>query len=128
MNLKQKARGVKARKQFIPQEWYVLAHGDVRMRIGKKFHITGSRVPEQASIVNNPWGATTYAKGVKVTKNGYVWRSLQNNNGGNDPTDPDDGALWWANMNESVCAEVKHIINSDGYTMSVTGVRKFVYN
>ena len=31
-------------------------------------------------------------------------------------------------MNESVCHEVKHIINSDGYTMGVTGVRKFVYN
>jgi len=129
LNLKQKARGVKARKQFIPQEWYVLAHGDVRMRIGEKFHITGSRVPEQATGMGYPvWTGITFDKGDKVTKNGYVWRSLQDNNSGNDPTDPDDGSLWWANMNESVCAEVKHIINSDGYTMSVTGVRKFVYS
>ena len=127
LNLKQKSKGVKARKQFIPQQWYVMAHGDVRMRFGKKFHITGSRVPEQANIVNNPWTGATYSKGDKVTKNGYVWKSLQNNNSGKDPTS-NDGPLWWANMNESVCHEVKHIINSDGYTMGVTGVRKFVYN
>ena len=129
LNLKQKAKGVKARKQFIPQQWYVMAHGDVRMRFGKKFHITGSRVPEQVSnYPNSAWIGITYDKGDKVTKNGYVWKSLQDNNGGHDPTDPDDGSLWWANMNESVCHEVKHIINSDGYTMGVTGVRKFVYN
>jgi hypothetical protein len=106
-----------------------MAHGDVRMRFGKKFHITGSRVPEQVSnYPNSAWIGITYDKGDKVTKNGYVWKSLQDNNGGHDPTDPDDGSLWWANMNESVCHEVKHIINSDGYTMGVTGVRKFVYN
>jgi hypothetical protein len=128
LNLKQKSKGVKARKQFIPQQWYVMAHGDVRMRLGKKFHITGSRVPEQVSnYPNSAWLGITYDKGDKVTMNGYVWKSLQNNNSGKNPTSV-DGSLWWANMNESVCHEVKHIINSDGYTMGVTGVRKFVYN
>lgn len=122
LNLKGRAKGEKARKQFVNQQWHMLAHGDVRMRLGKKFKVTGSRVPEQA-INYNAWLGVTYNKGDKVSLNGYAYQSLRDNNSGNSP---DVSPQWWINLNESVCADVKHIIDNDGYTMQVLGVRKFV--
>ena len=123
LNLKGRAQGEKARKEFVNQQWHMLAHGDVRMRLGQTFKITGSRVPEQISNYSAFNAGTTYAKGDKVALGGFVYQSLQDNNLGNAVT----LEQWWTNLNESVCAEVKHIIDSDGYTMQILGVRKFVF-
>ena len=127
LNLKGRAQASKARKKFVNQEWHILAHGDVRMRLGEKFKITGDRVPENA---NNPnyiaWVVTPkiYSIGDKVTRGGFVWQSLQNLN---IAKIPESSPEWWQNLNESVCAEVKHVIDNDGYTMQVLGVRKFIF-
>lgn len=124
LNLKLRAEGEKARRRFVNQQWHMLAHGDVRMRLGKSFKVTGNRVPEQASNYN-AWVSTPtiYTKGQKVSRNGFVWQSLRDNNSAKIP---EDNPQWWVNLNESVCVEVKHIIDNDGYTMQVLGVRKFV--
>ena len=50
-NLKINAKAKKARAKFISQQWHILSHGDVRMRLGRKFKITGSRVPENVDIM-----------------------------------------------------------------------------
>jgi len=72
-----KSQAIDARKQFFPQFWFMRARGDVRMKLGERFIVTGPRVPSPGSL-------------------------------------------------ELVCAEVKHIIDSDGYFMEVFGIRKFV--
>jgi hypothetical protein len=75
ITLKSKAKAREARKEFFPQFWHMTAKGDVRMKFGQKFTVSGDRVP-----------------------------------GGSQ---------------ELVCAEVKHMLNNDGYFMEVFGVRKF---
>ncbi len=124
LNLKGRAQGDKARKKFINQQWHMLAHGDVRMRLGQKFKVTGNRVPEQTTNLS-PWLGITYNIGDKVELNGFAWQSIRDNNSGHSP---DVSPTYWINLNESVCAEVKHIIDNDGYTMQILGVRKFVFN
>jgi len=71
-----KAQAIDARKQFFPQFWFMRARGDVRLKLGLEFQVTGPRVF-------------------------------------NPPLD-------------LVCAEVKHIIDGDGYFMEIFGIRKFV--
>ena len=124
LNLKGRAVGEKARKRFVNQQWHMMAHGDVRMRLGQLFKITGSRVPEQASN-ETPWNIiTNYVIGDKVSKLGFVWQSIKDG----IARIPENNPIFWVNLNESVCSEVKHIIDNDGYTIQVLGVRKFVYN
>ena len=44
-NLKARAVAMEFRKRFFPQFWHIRATGDVRLRFGKRFTISGSRVP-----------------------------------------------------------------------------------
>jgi len=41
-----KAQAIGARKEFFPQFWFITARGDVRLKLGQKFTITGPRVPD----------------------------------------------------------------------------------
>jgi len=123
LNLKGRAQGVRARKKFINQEWHMAVHGDVRMRLGQKFKVTGSRVPEQA-VNYTAWNIiTNYNIGDKVSKDGFVWQSIRDGISRIPATNPS----YWINLNETVCVEAKHIIDNDGYTMQIIGVRKFVF-
>ncbi|MEM3136736.1 MAG: hypothetical protein QXW37_08475 [Candidatus Nitrosotenuis sp.] len=45
LTLQAKAKAVKARRQFFPQFWHIIARGDPRMKLGKKFTIQGPYVP-----------------------------------------------------------------------------------
>ena len=45
LNLKDRAIGSESRKRFFPQFWHVRSTGDVRLKFGQKFTISGSRVP-----------------------------------------------------------------------------------
>ena len=125
LNAKGKAQGMKERKKFINQAWFMKSHGDVRLRLGQLFKAIGSRVPEQDDNYS-AWNIITgYDQGDKVSKGGFVWQSRRENNVGRVPeTNPD----WWQNLNELVCAEVKHIIDNDGYMTEITGVRKFIFD
>lgn len=76
-NLKVIARARRTRLTFLPQYWHMRSIGDVRMRVGQKFTVTGDRVP-----------------------NGTI--------------------------TDLACGEVKHIIDSRGYTMEVTSRRRFL--
>lgn len=76
LNGKTRAFGSRERKRFVNQSWMMKAHGDVRMRFGEKFTVSGPRVP--------------------------------------------------IGTQDLVCNEVKHIIDSDGYMIEFTGIRKFV--
>ena len=69
-NLKLNAKAKKARKKFVPQQWHIRSHGDVRMRLGKKFKITGKRVPENPDLYS-AWvpTPTNYTVGTKVKRN-----------------------------------------------------------
>jgi hypothetical protein len=136
-NLKLNAKAKKARKKFIPQQWYIRSHGDVRMRLGKKFKITGKRVPDNPDLyelwyptgLTPSGGSTNYAIGTKVKRNvGGVDSVYQSIKYPNQAKIPESQPTYWINLNESVCQQVVHTIDSSGYTMSVTGVRKFVYS
>ena len=127
-NLKINAKAKKARAKFISQQWHILSHGDVRMRLGRKFKITGSRVPENVDNYTAwyPTGVgTNYAIGAKVSRGGYVWQSIKYPN---QAKTPETETTYWLNLNESTCHEVVHHIDASGYTMNVSGVRKFVYS
>jgi hypothetical protein len=127
-NLKLNAQAKKARKKFIPQQWVIKSQGDVRMRLGKKFKITGSRIPEQANNYILWSTGTTYNIGDKVKRSVggvyYVYQAIKSGSGNTPETSP----VYWMNLNESICQQVSHNIDSSGYTMTVTGVRKFVYS
>ena len=77
LNLRLRAQGVRERKKFVEQAWFMQAHGDVRVRFGEKFTAEGPRVPNVSQ--------------------------------------------------DLICNEVKHIIDSDGYMMQITGKRKFIF-
>jgi hypothetical protein len=131
-NLKLNAKAKKARKEFVPQQWHIRSHGDVRMRLGKKFKITGKRVPENPDLYSTwyPTGSNTnYAIGTKVKRTvGGVDMVYQSIKYPNQAKTPESQPTYWINLNESVCQQVVHTIDSSGYTMAVTGVRKFVYS
>ena len=122
----------KARKKFVPQQWHIRSHGDVRMRLGKKFKITGKRVPENPDLYNTwyPTGSNTnYAVGTKVKRTvGGVDTVFESIKYPNQAKIPESQPTYWINLTESVCQQVVHTIDSSGYTMAVTGVRKFVYS
>jgi len=45
-----KAEAIDARKEFFPQFWFITARGDVRLKLGQKFTISGPRVPGGGSL------------------------------------------------------------------------------
>ena len=126
ITLKSIARSQRERASFYPQYWTLRSIGDVRMRIGKSFKVKGDRMPNMIDMdgVNAYSSSTTYSVGTKVSYNGYVFQALQSSNQGNTPND--SNKLWWNNLNELACGEVRHIIDDTGYHMEVTGRRKFV--
>tara|TARA_B110000495_G_C23040896_1_gene624262 strand:+ start:1657 stop:5307 length:3651 start_codon:yes stop_codon:yes gene_type:complete len=129
-NLKMNARAKKAREQFVNQQWHLKAHGDVRMKLGHSFKITGARVPENPDNYS-AWvvSPTNYTIGSKVKRTvGGVTSVYQSIKQPNIAKIPESQPTYWINLNESVCANVSHVINSEGYTMNVLGVRKFVYS
>jgi len=126
INLKVRAQGFKERSRFINQSWFMKAHGDNRMRLGQRFKATGSRVPFQPSLFDLWLVGTSFIAGDKVRfgtpPDEFAYRAIRDNIGQQPDNNPDD----WENMNELVCSEVKHIIDSDGYMNEFTGVRKFL--
>jgi len=129
-NLKMNAKAKKAREKFVNQQWHLKAHGDVRMKLGHSFKITGARIPENPdnyiAWVASP---TNYTVGSKVKRTvGGVTSVYQSIKQPNIAKIPESQPTYWINLNESVCANVSHVINSEGYTMNVLGVRKFVYS
>ena len=48
LNCKQFARSRKARLSFFPQAWHLTALGNVKIRLGHKFKVSGDRVPINA--------------------------------------------------------------------------------
>ena len=46
LNCKQYARSRRARTTFFPQTWHITALGNVKIRLGHKFQVTGDRVPQ----------------------------------------------------------------------------------
>lgn len=121
LNLKDRAIARQARHRFFPQIWHIRSTGDVRLRFGQSFTVTGSRVPEQPAN-NLAWDETTsYIIGDKVSFGGFVYQSLTANLNQQPDTNPDD----WENLNKSVIAEVKHIYDHDGYHCEIAGFRKF---
>lgn len=119
------ARSDRERLSFYPQYWHLRSFGDVRMRVGKSFKITGDRIPENPDQYNAWSNATTYAVGDKVSYDGYTYMSKQSGNINNTPSGGSTDA-YWENINKLVCAEVKHIIDHTGYHMEVIARRKFV--
>ena len=49
LNCKQFARSRKARTTFFPQMYHITSIGNVKIRLGHKFKVTGDRVPENIS-------------------------------------------------------------------------------
>lgn len=126
INAKNRAVARRARKKFINQSWHLKAQGDVRMNFGETFSVRGSRIPEQTTN-NDQWSSTTdYVIGNKVSYFGTVYQAIQSGKNIN-PIVSTFNTKYWMDLNSMVCAEVRHIIDSDGYTMDILGVRKFVY-
>jgi len=46
LDARAKARAIATRKTFFPQFWFITARGDVRMKLGQRFIMTGPRVPD----------------------------------------------------------------------------------
>ena len=47
LNCKQNARSRRARTTFFPQTYHITALGNVKIRLGHKFKVTGDRVPHK---------------------------------------------------------------------------------
>jgi hypothetical protein len=124
INLKILAKSKKARLSFYPQFWSFRGVGDVRMRVGQNFYITGSRIPDNPNQYFDWDSQDTYSVGEKVSfTDGYAYVCIVNTSTGESPTTSPEK---WDNLNKLVCSNVKHIIDSTGYTMEVEGRRKFV--
>lgn len=124
INLKTLAKARKARNSFYPQFWGFRGVGDVRMRIGKNFHVKGSRIPDYPDQYSDWDSNTTYVAGQRVKfTDGYAYICLSNTSLGESPsTQPTK----WDNLNRIVCSSVTHIIDGNGYNMEVEGRRRFV--
>ena len=130
INAKIYARSIKARKSFFPQIWHLRSLGDVNMKLGYRFRVSGDRIPHNPDSYIAWSSATTYNKTSDPVKhNGYSWKSLVDGN----TSSPEELILGvmtsstdWVNLNELVCEEVKHIIDHGGYQMEILGKRKFV--
>jgi hypothetical protein len=130
INAKLYAKSVKARSSFFPQQWHLRSLGDVNMKLGYRFRVSGDRIPYNPDTYIAWSSATTYNKSSDpVEHNGYSWKSLVDGNT-SEPEELINGVLTtstdWVCLNELVCEEVKHIIDHSGYQMEVFGKRKFV--
>lgn len=124
INLKLFAKTRKVRHSFYPQFWSFRGVGDVRMRIGKKFNIVGSRIPDYPEQYPDWNIGQTYLVGQKIKfTDDYAYVCLTNTSAGESPTTNPEK---WDNLNELVCASVTHIIDGTGYNMEVEGRKRFV--
>ena len=129
LNVKLYAKSRKSRLSFFPQQWHLRSIGDVNMKLGYRFRVTGDRVPYNPDNYN-AWTSGTYNKNSDpVEHNGFSWKSLIDGNT-SEPEELISGVLTvspdWVCLNELICEEVNHIIDHEGYTMEVFGKRKFV--
>lgn len=123
LNAKIYAKSRKARLSFFPQQWHLRSIGDVNMKLGHRFRVTGDRVPYNPDHYSAWNVATTYNKNSDpVEYGGFSWKSITDGNIGNTP----EGSSEWICLNELICEEVNHIIDHEGYTMEVFGKRKFI--
>ncbi len=122
VNLKTRAKARQARQRFFPQTAHIRTTGDVRLRFGEAFKVSGSRVPENPN--NYPdWSINeSYIIGDKVDYLGYTYQALTNNTNQIPLNSPND----WENLNKYVASNVTHKFNHDGYYCEVAGFRKFV--
>jgi len=122
VNLKTRAKARVARQKFFPQTVHIRTSGDVRLRFGQSFKVSGSRVIENPN--NYPdWSiGQSYVIGDKVDYLGYTYQALTNNTNQIPLNSPND----WENLNKYVVSNVRHIFNHDGYFCEVAGFRKFV--
>lgn len=122
VNLKTRAKARVARQKFFPQTVHIRTSGDVRLRFGQSFKVSGSRVVENPN--NYPdWSiGQSYVIGDKVDYLGYTYQALTNNTNQIPLNSPND----WENLNKYVVSNVKHKFNHDGYFCEVAGFRKFV--
>jgi hypothetical protein len=129
LNVKLYAKSRKARLSFFPQQWHLRSIGDVNMKLGHRFRVTGDRVPYNPDNYN-AWTSGTYNKNSDpVEHNGFSWKSLIDGNT-SEPEELISGVMTvspdWVCLNELICEEVNHIIDHEGYTMEVFGKRKFI--
>ncbi len=124
LTLKNVANSALKRASFFPQYWHINSIGDVRMRIGHSFKVKGDRMPNMVDMdgVVTYNGSNPYSRGDKVSSGGYVYQAIQ----AVPATTTPPNTSYWENMNELVCSEVSHIIDSTGYHMNVTARRKFI--
>jgi hypothetical protein len=129
LNVKLYAKSRKSRLSFFPQQWHLRSIGDVNMKLGYRFRVTGDRVPYNPDNYS-AWTSGTYNKNSDpVEHNGFSWKSLIDGNT-SEPEELISGVMTvspdWVCLNELICEEVNHIIDHEGYTMEVFGKRKFV--
>ena len=98
------------------------------MRVGKSFKVKGDRMPNMTDMDNVTVYAagTSYDEGDKVSYNGYVYQSLKDGQSGNTPDAVSSEDVYWENVNKLACSEVRHLIDSEGFHMTVQGCRKFI--
>ena len=129
ITLKSLAKSARARLSFYPQYWHMRAIGDVRLRVGKSFKVKGDRMPNMTDMdsVTAYAAGTTYNEGDKVSyTDGYVYQSLKDGQSGNTPNAASSEDVYWENVNKLACSEVRHLIDSEGFHMTVQGCRKFI--
>lgn len=122
VNLKTRAKARVARKKFFPQTVHIRTSGDVRLRFGHSFKVSGSRVIENPNNYPAYNALNTYSVGDKISHGGYTYEALQNVPVNITP--PDN--TYWENLNKYTVSNVKHQFGHDGYYCQVTGFRKFV--
>jgi len=124
ITLKNQAKSSLKRASFFPQYWHINSIGDVRMRIGKSFKVKGDRMPNMIDMdgVVTYNGSNPYNRGDKVSSGGYVYQALQAVPA--NVTPPNNS--YWENLNQLVCSEVRHVIDSTGYKMNIQARRKFI--
>ena len=94
------------------------------MRIGKNFHVKGSRIPDYPDQYSDWNAGQPYLVGQKIKfTDDYAYICLANTSDGESPTTNPEK---WDNLNELVCATVTHIIDGTGYNMEVEGRKRFV--
>ncbi len=122
VNLRTRAKALVARKKFFPQTVHIRTSGDVRLRFGQSFKVSGSRVVENPDNYDTWSIIQNYNIGDKVSYLGFTYQALTNNLAKIPSSNPTD----WENLNKYVVSNIKHKFNHDGYFCEVAGFRKFV--
>ena len=117
------AIGKRERLSFYPQFWHFRSIGNVKIRVGQNFTVTGDRIPDNADQYQ-VWNAgTAYNAGESVGFNGIAYRALTGTSAGQSPT---SNPTLWDNLNLLACSSIKHIVDGNGYHIEVDGRRKFI--